>query len=135
MLTLRNDTPEALRAAEYTLDSAEVLIGQARAMQIRALATLESAQIPTRDGARSLIDWTAARLDLSHETAGSIVGAMRAFEQYPSSLTALAEGRSASTVQSPRRAWWQPGPASPPSNVVPQPISPACSAWPRNAGM
>jgi hypothetical protein len=92
MLTFRHDILEALKAAEQALDDGEILISRARAIQIQALGCLDAAQMPSRDGATSLADWTAARLAISSDTARPMVSAMRAFEHHPSSLLPLACG-------------------------------------------
>ena len=92
MLTYRNDTREGLEAAERAVRNAELLVGQARAMQIQALKALDAAQVPARDGARSLADWIAARLDVSHEAARALVTAKNLFEAHPASLIALDQG-------------------------------------------
>ena len=92
MLTYRNDTREGLEAAERAVRNAELLVGQARAMQIQALKALDAAQVPARDGARSLADWIAAQLDVSHEAARALVTAKNLFEAHPASLIALDQG-------------------------------------------
>ena len=82
-------SPEAL---EHSLEMSERLISQARAMQLTALVTLDVAQVAARDGARSLQDWVAARLDVFHETARSLVAAAGLLEQHPPTARALADG-------------------------------------------
>lgn len=82
-------SPDAL---ELSLETSERVISQIRAIQIQALLTLDTAQVAARDGARSLPDWVAAHLDVSAETARSLVEATKLLEEHPASAGALAEG-------------------------------------------
>ncbi|HEY4606168.1 MAG TPA: HNH endonuclease [Acidimicrobiia bacterium] len=61
----------------------EGLRTQIAALQIRHLSYLDEAQVATADGSRSLSEWVAARLDLSLETANSLVRTMRRIEDRP----------------------------------------------------
>ena len=58
---------------ETQLTQLEQVIGRARRLQARLLAEADRRQLATADGARSIIDWTAARLDVSHHTARHLV--------------------------------------------------------------
>ncbi len=54
---------------ETRLVELETIVGRIRRLQARLIAEADRRQLPTADGARSLIDWTAARLDVTHSTA------------------------------------------------------------------
>ena len=92
MLTAVSHERPPQHALEMSLEASERLISQARARQVQALATLDAEQVATRDGARSLHEWVAARLDVSTETATNLVEAMKLFEQHPASAQAVASG-------------------------------------------
>jgi 5-methylcytosine-specific restriction endonuclease McrA len=62
------------------------------ALQMRHLSYLDEAQAATADGSRSLSEWLAARLDLSPETAKSLVRTMRRTADRPDLRQALATG-------------------------------------------
>ncbi|MEA1904068.1 MAG: HNH endonuclease [Actinomycetota bacterium] len=68
---------------EQRLMADERLIGRLRARQMGDLAALDEAQIATADGARSLSEWTASRLDLGLDTARSLVRTMRRIQERP----------------------------------------------------
>jgi hypothetical protein len=67
---LANHTTDAL---EQRLVAAERLIARLRADQTRVLRIMDARQVPTGDGYRSLGDWTAARLDVTPDTAGRLL--------------------------------------------------------------
>jgi hypothetical protein len=54
---------------ETQLTQLEQVIGRARQLQADLLREADRRQLPTADGSRSIIDWTAARLDVTHATA------------------------------------------------------------------
>ncbi|MDP9493940.1 MAG: hypothetical protein M3P87_01760, partial [Actinomycetota bacterium] len=68
---------------ESELFRLERLKAQVVALQIRHLAYLDEAQIATGDGSRSLSEWVAARLDLSPDTAKTLVRTMRRTQDRP----------------------------------------------------
>lgn len=68
-------TPDQL---ETDLLACEQLIGQLRAYQARLLAELRELEVFRSDGSRSMKDWTAARLDVSHDTARALLTASKA---------------------------------------------------------
>lgn len=61
----------------------ERLISQLKARQIQILAELDRRQVATADGSRSMSEWTAARLDVSLDTARSLVRTMRRLRDRP----------------------------------------------------
>lgn len=77
---------------ERQLISDERLIARLRARQLRNLAELDGAQVATADGARSLSEWTAARLDVSVDTARPLVRTMRRIQDRPDLEDDLAAG-------------------------------------------
>jgi len=72
----------------------EGMKSQIAALQMRHLGHLDEAQVATADGSRSLSEWVAARLDLSPETAKSLVRTMRRTEHKPELREALAAGEA-----------------------------------------
>ncbi len=71
----------------------ETFIAHARAKQTELLRTLDAAQVAAGDGARNLTDWTAARLDVRHDTAAELVHAARTLPEHPTISDALTAGR------------------------------------------
>ena len=92
MLSVVEDVGPSPDALELSLEASERLISQARAMQIRALRTLDSEQVAARDGARSLQDWVAARLDMDPDGARALVQASKLLQGHRSSDAALMDG-------------------------------------------
>jgi len=70
-------TPDQLEA---DLLACEQLIGQLRSYQARLLAELRELEIHQSDGSRSMKDWTAAKLDVTHDTARALLTASKADE-------------------------------------------------------
>ncbi|HSJ84598.1 MAG TPA: hypothetical protein VLA91_12350, partial [Acidimicrobiia bacterium] len=56
------------------------------------LEELDSRQVATGDGCRSLSEWTASRLDVSPDTAKSLVRTMRRTSHRPELREGLASG-------------------------------------------
>ncbi len=79
-------------AAEQTVITAERHIAQLRAIQLEALEVLDQSQVATGDGARTLVDWVAARVDVSKETARDLVQTMRWTRDRTDLQEPLAEG-------------------------------------------
>ena len=77
---------------EQWLVESERLISRIRAKQMEALSELDRAQVATGDGSKNLSEWTAARLDVSLDSARSLVRTMRRTEDRPELREALAEG-------------------------------------------
>lgn len=62
---------------EQRLIATEQAIAKLRALQLGDLHALDTAQVATGDGCKSLSEWVAARLDVSLDTARSLVRTMR----------------------------------------------------------
>jgi 5-methylcytosine-specific restriction endonuclease McrA len=62
------------------------------AEDMEILEELDGRQVATADGSRSLSEWTAARLDVGHETAKGLVRTMRRTQDRPELRQALADG-------------------------------------------
>ncbi len=77
---------------EQRLVSDERLIARIRARQMRDLAELDSRQIATADGTRSLAEWTAGRIDVGLDTAKTMVRTMRRLQDRPDLEADLADG-------------------------------------------
>ena len=77
---------------EQRLIADELTISRLRARQMADLAVLDTAQIATADGARSLSEWVAGRLDVSPDTAKSLVRTMRRLQDRPDLEERLAAG-------------------------------------------
>jgi len=77
---------------EQRLIAAERAIGRLREIQIEDLAELDTAQVATGDGSRSLSEWTAARLDLAPDTAKTLVRTMRRLQDRPDLQERLSDG-------------------------------------------
>ena len=92
MLTYRHDTAESIVEAERSLFAAEQMIRWAKGMQLQAIAALDAAQVATRDGARSMVDWVAATIDAAPETSRALVEAVHSLEAHPASAMALRDG-------------------------------------------
>jgi hypothetical protein len=70
-------TPDQL---ETDLLACEQLIGQLRAYQARLLGELRELEVFRSDGSRSMRDWTAAKLDVTHDTSRALLAAAKAGE-------------------------------------------------------
>ncbi|MGH3650547.1 MAG: HNH endonuclease, partial [Acidimicrobiia bacterium] len=68
---------------EQRLIADERLIARIRARQMSDLAVLDVSQVASADGSRSLSEWVAARLDVSPDTAKTLVGTMRRIQDRP----------------------------------------------------
>jgi len=97
---------------EWTTDRLEEELIAAEAERSRLAATdlaileeLDSRQVATGDGCRSLSEWTASRLDVSLQTAKSLVRTMRRTSHRPDLREGWLGVRSVSTG-------WKPYPAS-----------------------
>ncbi len=88
-----------MRTVETTIDqleqllvSDESLIARLRSRQIATLHALDLAQVPMMDGARSLPEWVASRMDLTAETAKRLVETARRLIDQPDLARELGEG-------------------------------------------
>lgn len=68
---------------EQLLVAAEAHIARERALQAALITELDRRQVATSDGARTLADWLAARLDVTHHTAKTLVRTARQFAVPP----------------------------------------------------
>lgn len=62
---------------ETTVLEAEAAVSALRAIQVEALHRLDEAGIANIDGARSIVEWTTAKLDIAPENAKALVQASR----------------------------------------------------------
>ncbi len=88
-----------MRTAETTIDQLEQLlvsdeshIARLRARQVATLQALDLAQVPMMDGARSLAEWAASRMDLTADTAQRLVETARRLIDQPDLAQELGEG-------------------------------------------
>ncbi len=77
---------------EQAFLGAEANIARERARQVVALAALDRAQVQAIDGARTLAEWVAGRLDVAPETARDLVDAARLLADQPDRAAALRSG-------------------------------------------
>jgi hypothetical protein len=77
---------------EQELISNQTLRSRLAAVDLAILEELDSRQVATGDGCRSLSEWTASRLDVSLETAKSLVRTMRRTSHRPELREGLASG-------------------------------------------
>lgn len=70
----------------------ELEIGRIRLAQMAAISEKRRRKSHLHDGYRSMVDWTAARADVSHETARSICWTASRLEDAPEVAEALAAG-------------------------------------------
>ncbi len=89
-------TPDLSKVSDDELEMSmvawEAVIAQARVNQSRLLREADRRQLHTRDGARSMSEWTAARLDVAPENARILVRTGRRLETANDIETALDEG-------------------------------------------
>lgn len=81
-------------AVEQILIESEREIARLRATQIAALQLIDHGQVATADGARTLSEWVARRLDIDLPSARSLVRTMRRTEMNLQLREALAEGKA-----------------------------------------
>jgi hypothetical protein len=77
---------------DQLLVRAESEIGQWRAVQMAVVAEKRRRQSHRLDGHKSIVDWVAARADVSHETARAICWTSSRLQEAPEVAEALAEG-------------------------------------------
>jgi hypothetical protein len=77
---------------EQELVACERVIGRLRARQLELLRSLDADQVTQLDGSRTMADWTAARLDVTSDTARSLVRAAKTFTDRPDMEGLLAKG-------------------------------------------
>lgn len=81
-------------AIEQILVESEREISRIRATQIAALQLVDEGQVATADGARTLSEWVARRLDMSIGSARSLVRTMRRTESKLHLRESLADGEA-----------------------------------------
>jgi hypothetical protein len=77
---------------DQLLVRAESEIGQWRAVQMAVVAEKKRRRSHLQDGFRSIVDWTAARADVSHETARAICWTASRLADAPEVVEDLASG-------------------------------------------
>ena len=77
---------------ETELARLEVLRTRAAARQVALIAEADRRQLATWDGCRTLVDWVAWRLDVSHDTARRYVDLAHRLDTLPQLQKRLAEG-------------------------------------------
>jgi len=90
MLAPTTDVP--LDTLEQELIACEALVSRARSRQAELLRILDGAQVDATDGSRSMLDWTAARLDVSHDTARQILEIARRLPDHQAIAARLETG-------------------------------------------
>jgi hypothetical protein len=70
----------------------ELEIGRIRLLQMAAIAEKRRRKAHLTDGYRSIVDWTGARADVSHETARSLCWTASRLQEAPEVAEALASG-------------------------------------------
>lgn len=70
----------------------ELEIGRIRLLQMAAIVEKRRRKSHLQDGYRTIVDWTAARADVSHETARSICWTASRLRDAPEVAEALASG-------------------------------------------
>ena len=84
-------TAVSIDALETEVVALEGLISRARVRQAEVLAHLDAAQVSAMDGSRSMVDWTAARLDVTHDTARRLLRAAGGLAEHPELCRHLGE--------------------------------------------
>ena len=84
---------------EQRLHQSRVIQAQLAAGDLEVLEELDRRQVATGDGARSLSEWVAARVDVAPATAKRLVRTMRRTVDQPELREALAEGVSFDRVE------------------------------------
>ncbi len=74
------------------IEDGEREIGRIRLIQMSAIAEKRRRKSHLQDGYRSIVEWTAARADVSHETARSICWTATRLEESPDVAERLASG-------------------------------------------
>lgn len=106
------------------LVQAESEIGSWRLVEMAVVDEKRRQKSHLEDGYRSIIDWTAARADVSHDTARAICWTASRLYQAPEVASQLASVRSALTG---RNNW--PGSPKITVPVIKVMTSPSCVVW------
>ena len=86
------DTDITIDALEQELIACERVIGKLRARQVEIIRSLDEAQVATADGARSMVEWTASRVDVDPDVARTLVNAAALFAEHPEIAGRLEAG-------------------------------------------
>ena len=84
--------PEDLDAATARLVACEAEIADLRIQQTALLSRLRAHRVDRRDGHRSMVDWTAATLDVTADTARRLIQASKLFVEHRAVERRLADG-------------------------------------------
>jgi|FLYL01.1.fsa_nt_gi hypothetical protein len=79
-------------AVEAELVALERLVSRIRARQCELVEELERRAVVAIDGARTMVDWIAAKLDVGHDLARSLVSGARALAGFDDLKRVLADG-------------------------------------------
>ncbi len=90
---LENHLP-SIDDLESALLAHEAEIGRQRAAQLELLRALDSAQVAHIDGCRTMIEWTASRLDVTADSARDLVRAARRLADHPALTDQLHAGET-----------------------------------------
>ncbi len=77
---------------ERALQEEESKVARSRAKQLQMILVADAMQLHTADGCRSLNEWVAGRLDVSRETASSLVRTAQRLKDTPETARQLNEG-------------------------------------------
>jgi hypothetical protein len=66
------NSDRSIDAMESRLLELETMVSRIRSEQLTILAELDVAQVAALDGSRSLVEWTAAWMDVTSEAAGAL---------------------------------------------------------------
>jgi hypothetical protein len=75
-------TAGSIDTLEGEVVALESLIARARTRQAELLGRLDAAQVATVDGCRSMPEWTASRLDVTHDTARRLMRAAKGLAEH-----------------------------------------------------
>ena len=87
-------TPDSV---ERALQEEESKVAPSRAKQLQLILVADAMQLQTADGCRSLTEWVAGRIDVSRETASSLVRTARRSKTALAPPISLAMAKSHTT--------------------------------------
>jgi hypothetical protein len=73
MFDSETELTESVDSLEQELLASELVVARERARQIAILRALDLRQVAIADGCRSMVEWVASRLDVSHANAGELL--------------------------------------------------------------
>lgn len=73
-MSIEELTPDQIESELVRLES---IVGRVRGVQVQLIDHANELALPRMDGARSLVDWVAARLDVTRETARDLARVAR----------------------------------------------------------